>query len=281
MVSCHLFPSSYHIQPTFSRYRHNADPDLSQVRRLDAYLDRLPVLSEGSSEDEGSEVDDRGFAVADAFTAPRLDKLLRIVQSLSTTSSSHPLHSASRVKDLLTQSGILSSGKAADVQTKSPYENEIEWLLVSKATIQVYGAILNTLLDQILPLNNDIWYWDEVLSSYSYSSLYTVQTSPLRIWAWSQDIYIASKTRIRSASTQGASADVVGSTRAGLSQQWSQFYGIVRESIRERSFANIQRKVLSPIALCRSEARRKQAHLKKLREITASGLGVLDRKSVV
>jgi nuclear-control-of-ATPase protein 2 len=60
-----------------------------------------------------------------------------------------------------------------------------------------------------------------------------------------------------------------------MAQQWRQFYSIVRASITERSVANIQRKVLSPLAYCRSEARTKQRQLHKLREITASGLGVL------
>ncbi|KAF7558402.1 hypothetical protein G7046_g5755 [Stylonectria norvegica] len=250
-----------------------------QVRRLDAYLDRLPVLSEESSEDGRSDTDDHTFAAATAFSSPRLDQLLHVVQSLSTTSSSQPLLPAWRIKHLLTQSGILATAgpalRSSHVEVRSPYENEIEWLLVSKATIQLHGVVLNTLLDQIIPLSDDIWYWDEVLSSYSYSSLYTVQTSPLRFWAWSQEVYQASKTRIRSSSIRNAPGDFVDSTRTGLSQQWRQFYGIVRDTIRERSFANLQRNVLSPVALCRSEARRKQAQLKKLREITASGLGVL------
>ncbi|PHH87244.1 hypothetical protein CDD83_9136 [Cordyceps sp. RAO-2017] len=255
-----------------------------QVRRLDAYLDRLPVLSERSSDDGASDVDEQVYAAVDAFSSPRLDQLLRLVQALSTTSSSQPLLSAQHVRALLVQSGIPSARLPADddapapaafADPKSAYETEIEWLLVTKATVQVYGVILNALLDRIIPLSDDIWYWSEVLSSYSYSSLYTVQTSPLRLWAWTQDVYLTSQARIRSASVRGAPADLVDSTATGLSQRWRHFYGIVCDSIRDRSFANIQRKVLSPVAMCRSEARRKQAQLRKLREITASGLGVL------
>ncbi|KAF4976631.1 hypothetical protein FZEAL_6732 [Fusarium zealandicum] len=273
-------------------YLHNSRPQLklglgiianahhSQVRRLDAYLDRLPVLSEEPSEDGIPEADEHGFAVANAFSAPRLDLLLHIIQSLGTTSSSQPLLPAWRIRSLLTSSGIPAASnvvvrEAHDDDSKSPYENEIEWLLVSKATIQLHGVILNTLLDQIIPLSDGIWYWDDVLGSYSYSSLYAVQTSPLRLWAWSHDVYTASKLRIRAGSLQHAPGELVDSTATGLSQQWKQFYGIVQDSIRERSFANIQRRVLSPVAFCRAEARRKQNHLKKLREITASGLGVL------
>lgn len=189
-------------------------------------------MSERSSEDGASEPEDRGFAVADAFTAPRLDQLLRTVQSLSTTSTSRPLLSGRRIKSLLSQSGILSplerggAEQASYVESRSPYENEIEWLLVSKATIHVYGSILNTLLDQIIPLNDDIWYWDEVLSSSTYSSLYTVQTSPLRFWAWSQDIYQASTIRMRSLTLPGSPSELVESTSVGLTTQWKQFYGL-------------------------------------------------------
>ncbi|KAL6836614.1 NCA2 domain-containing protein [Trichoderma sp. SZMC 28015] len=252
-----------------------------QVRRLDAYLDRLPVLSEEASEDGVSEAG-HPFAVTEALDVPHLDRLLGIIRSLSTTSSSQPLLSLERVKLLLDESGIpaiANKGRGtaggAYAQTKTPYENEIEWLLVSKATVQVYGAILNTLVDRIVPLSDDLWYWDGVLSSYSYSSIYAVQTSPLRLLAWSHDIYQASRARLRSLSAAEASAELVESTRSTISQPWSRFYGVVRDSIREHSFANIQRKVLSPVALCRAEARRKQAHLRKLREMTASGLGVL------
>ncbi|KAM0342829.1 hypothetical protein ACHAPU_009193 [Fusarium lateritium] len=249
-----------------------------QVRRLDAYLDRLPVLSEATSEDEQSETEEHGITVANVLS-PHLDHLFRTIQSLSTTSSSQPLLPLWRIRNLLIISDIpaLESLSAKEVpdEAKSPYETELEWLLVSKATIQLHGAILNSLLDQIVPLNDDIWYWDDVLGSYTYSSLYAVQTSPLRVLAWSQDIYSTTKQRVQAGSLHHAPGELVDSTTSGASQQWKQFYGIVQDSIRERSFANIQRRVLSPVALSRSEARRKQAQLKKLREITASGLGVL------
>lgn len=246
-----------------------------QVRRLDAYLDRLPVVSESSSEDSNSDSEEHGVAAAQALSSPRVDHLLKIVQSLS-ASTSNSLLPVSRIRTLLAKSGL---GELANieraVESTNAYEDEVEWLLVSKATTQLYGVVLNTLLDQIVPLSDDIWYWDDVLGSYSYSSLYTVQTTPSRFWAWSLDVYDASKARFKSNSSPNVPKELVDATRSGLSSQWGQFYGIVRETIRERSFSNIQRKVLSPVAFCRAEARRKQNQLKKLREISASGLGVL------
>lgn len=177
---------------------------------------------------------------------------------------------------LLNQAGL--SGE--DVQTqdnasKSAYETELEWLLISKATVQTYGLILNTLLGQIIPLNDDIWYWDEVLGSYTYSSLYAVQTSPINLFHWTKDIY--RDTRMRFERVREAPVDESSARRisTSLTAQWQQFYSLVQESIRDRSVADLQRRVQSPIALSRTEARRKQAGLKRLREMSASGLGVL------
>ncbi|KAF4126810.1 nuclear control of ATPase protein 2 [Geosmithia morbida] len=246
-----------------------------QIRRLDAYLDRLPVLSEVSSEEASSASGEnqQGFAVADAFSNPRLDELLSIVKSLSATNSSRPLLPVRNIRQLLVRSGIHKSDlDPTEVTVRSPYETEIEWLLVSKAAVQLHGAILNSFLDHIAPLSNHIWYWDEVLGSYAYSSLYTVQTSPWRFHAWSLDIFQRTLTRTHNSPPPTYFATIA---HGFLPQRWGRFYSLVRDSIRERSFANIQRKVLSPVAFCRGEARRKQAAMKKLREVTACGLGVL------
>lgn len=178
----------------------------------------------------------------------------------------------------MSQSNLGAAGR--DEQTgSSPYEAELEWLLVSKATVQTYGIIMDTLLDQIIPLSDHIWYWDDVLSSRSYSTLYLIQTSPWRFWGWTQDIYQDSKERFQRhpSSTSGdvTEQNLGEEISSSVSQRWRQFYGIVRESIRERSLVNIQRRVMSPAAIARAEARKKQAKLKKLREMTSSGLGVL------
>ena len=197
-----------------------------------------------------------------------------MVRSLSTASSSRPLLSASRLLDLLQQARLSVVSLAAEDgdQADKAYEQELEWLLVSKAAVQTYGLILNVLLEQTIPLSNDIWYWDEVLGSYTYTGLYTIQTSPLRFWAWSKDIYRDAKGRLDSLTANNEQARQAA---VSLSDRWRQFYGLVKDSIRDRSIADMQSKVMSPLTLCRSEARHKQQHLKKLREMSASGLGVL------
>lgn len=247
---------------------------------MDGKLDHLQLIP--STTEDGIVA----FAQSHIHASTRIAELQSIVKALSTTSSSSPLLSSRRLSSLLEQANLLEAAARDDIAAADnedelavAYETELEWLLVSKATVQTHGLLLNTLLEQTIPLNDDIWYWDVVLGSYTYSSLYAVQTSPLRLLHWSRDIYNDSKTRLtrlregdRDGDRDGISAREIGT---GLMDQWKQFYGLVRESIRERSVADIQRRVLSPIALARSEAREKQARLKRLRELGASGIGVL------
>ena len=267
------------------------------MRRLDAQIDRISLVhlcaEDLKGEDHGFE-DPHAALAAASLASPRVNELLRIVRALSNSNSGAVLRS-SRIQDLLEQSGLTRQGQASLSEVKSQNETEIEWLLVGKATVQTYGLILNTLLDQIIPLSDGIWYWDEVLASYTSSSLYMVQTSPLRLWDWSRDIYTEARRRslrlrspvlFRPATVQSENPNeeeagpvpeeqAVQELATGLSRSWRQFYGLVRESIIERSITDIRRRVLSPIALCRVEARKKKARLRKLREITAAGLGVL------
>ncbi|OBT92897.1 nuclear control of ATPase [Pseudogymnoascus verrucosus] len=250
-----------------------------QVRRVDSQLDRLQLAHLKSATSSPiltyRRLSTTSEAVEQISTSPQIEELQVLIKALSATSSSRALLTAWRISTLLEQAGLSEGEVNALGETKSPYEKELEWLLVSKATVQVYGVLLNTLLEQTIPLSNDIWYWDEVLGSYTFTAIYTIQTSPLRFWDWTKDIYEDSRerfSRLREAPEETLSATAIG-TR--VTARWKTFYGLVRDSIRERSVTDIQARVLSPLAKSRSEARRKQAGLKRLREMSASGLGVL------
>lgn len=204
----------------------------------------------------------------------RITELQTAIKSLSTASSSHSLLRSTQLQRLLEQANLsqTSSFRTEDGSAGDFYAHSLEWLLVSKATTQTYGIILNTLLEQTIPLSNDIWYWDEVLGSYAYSGLYTIQTSPLRFWVWSKEIYGDARSRLDSLRSRG---EAESTQHRSLSDRWRQFYGLVKDSIRDRSIADIQLKAMSPITRCRAEARSQQKQLKRLRELSASGLGVL------
>lgn len=60
-----------------------------------------------------------------------------------------------------------------------------------------------------------------------------------------------------------------------MTDGWAQFYGLVQEVVQDRSVADIQRRVISPLARVRQEARKKQAALKRIKHVNANALGVL------
>lgn len=205
-------------------------------------------------------------------------KLQAAIKTLSTASTSRTLLSSETVLIALQQAQDLRGNGEED--TDHPTHEELEWLLVTKAATQTYGLILNALLEQTIPLNSDIGYWNEVLGSYRYTGLYTIQTSPLRLWSWANDVYNDAWQRLQS--IRSADNNREEEERAlSVSDRWGQFYGLVKDSVRDRSLADMQSKFMSPLTISRMEARSKRNHLKRLREMSASGLGILMDEGMV
>ena len=198
------------------------------------------------------------------------------IRTLSTTASSHALIPPTHLQAILDGANLaetsLENG-AEDRHSKlSHKEQELGWLLVSKATAQTYGLIMNALLLQTIPLSRDIWYWDEVLGSYASTVLYSVQTSPQRLWKWSKEIYEDAWHRLQAITS---TSDEQPTETRSISSYWTQFYGMVKDSVRERSLKAMQARAISPLTRHRAQVRKKQNRLKRFREMNACGLGVL------
>ncbi|KAH9871826.1 hypothetical protein J1614_006083 [Plenodomus biglobosus] len=244
---------------------------VDQIRRLDGQLDRLQLSTTQAGETFSTLTAEEAH---DPTIAARITHLQSLIKSLSTTASSKSsLVPADRILETLKRADISNNcatcnqwfaqsedndSEYEDARPEASYEHELEWLLLSKATTQAYGQVLNTILEQTIPLDDELWYWDDILSTYHFAGLYSMQTSPIRMWNWSKEIYHDVRSR------GGQFAD-----------GWSQFYGLVKTAVQERSVADIQRRVVSPLALVRNEARRKRAALRKIRMVNANALGVL------
>ncbi len=92
------------------------------------------------------------------------------------------------------------------------------------------------------------------------------------MWRWASDIYHDAWQRLQSLQT---ASEEEAPRAQSISDRWRKFYGLIKDSVRDRSLADMRSRVVSPLTLCHIEARTKQRHLKKLREMSASGLGVL------
>lgn len=138
-------------------------------------------------------------------------------------------------------------------------EHELEWLLLGKAATQTYGLVLDSLISHTVPISDEIWYWKDILGSYRYTALYSIQTSPLRLFEWSRGIAHEVQQRRGTFVVEG----------------WGQFYDLVKTVVRERNILDVQRRVQTPIALVKKEVRMKRGHLERAKMQNASGIGYL------
>jgi nuclear-control-of-ATPase protein 2 len=260
--------------------------------RIDAQLDRLqlananlPVaqLSGLSSATPEAYEEDSDDNTASAQELPELSpRLLGLQAAIRTLSTGAAHRSATLAKPGIIRGALAAvgaeKGKGNEVGTSTAVkskelavEKELEWLVVSKATTQVYGLALQSVLDETVSLADDVWYWDEVLGSQQWTAVYGVQSSPARIWEFGLAVWEDVKRRRERFTVAGAGRDA----KETATEQWGRFYGLVKQVVRERSVNEVQKRALSPVVRVRSEVRRKQAALKKLRLRNANALGVL------
>lgn len=260
----------------------HANAHYSHITKLDGQLDTLQFQRQPStpaSPELHSVSDDVNGASDTSAPYDRSSELTQIlyiqaaIRMLSTASSSRTLLHPDTVCAALGQTLAASAIDIEESKVDSTRLQELEWLLVSKAATQTYGIILNALLEQTIPLSNEIGYWDQVIGSYRYAALYTVQMSPIRLWYWANDIYGDAWQRLRS--VRISRKDEGGVEVRSVTDRWRQFYTLVKDSVRDRSLADMQSEILSPLTMSRLEARSKRSHLKRLREMSASGLGIL------
>lgn len=186
-----------------------------------------------------------------------------LIHSISITSKTQPLVPANRLVDLLSDPTLTPQGRAAsDIGTDDV--SDYAWLVAAKAAVQASGLVMHTLIGQTLELHDEISYWNEVLGSTWYSSLYAAQTFPVRLWHWSTDIH----------SVQGVHARQT--TRFdSVNARWARFYQIARSSVRGLLEHPITPNLASPVRSSRSEARQKRDILLAMKDVHSSSLGLL------
>lgn len=193
----------------------------------------------------------------DDAPSPHVRRLQDVIHSISVTSKTQPLIPASRLLGLLSDSALTLQVSVAPEAGADDVSNYL-WLVAAKAAVQASGLVMHTLLDQTLQIHDETYYWNELLESVWYSGLYAVQTSPVRLWHWSKDIYSGQESL------------------SSLEQaRWTQLYQVARSSMRDLSQHPIHMNLSSPIRSCRSEGRQKRDALLTMKDIHTSSLGFL------
>lgn len=255
---------------------------LDSVSRIDAQIDKSQLVSiNAASSPTASRVSSwSGSPKDNALKLPaRILALQSSVRALSVAGFSdekavlQPRRICSAVEILLSEQGQQSldgAGSATDL-SEDQYEQELEWLVVSKATALAYGVVVKTILDEAVGLVEDVWYWDDLISSRRWTAIYSLQTSPLRLWDWTSMIWQDVRSRGGQFSLRSAGQDA----QESMTKRWTDFYSLVRRVVREQSVAEFQKQALTPITRLRSEMKKNQTALKKIRLRNANALGVL------
>ncbi|EEH03404.1 conserved hypothetical protein [Histoplasma capsulatum G186AR] len=253
-----------------------------QVRRLDAQIDRIQLhLSESAQKSAAvaaitQQPADVHEEEASATTKQTIAALTAIARALSVGSPSRPLLHPSHLLQLLHRS-VAPSVQPTSAALEDGYISDLQWIIAAKASVQGLGLVMRALLQESMPLNDSIWYWDEVLSSHIYTGLYTMQMLPVRLWQQARDIFHTFRRRRMEARVMG-----MGASSLSLSGRWRNFYSIVHQSIKERSLVQSKMmRIFSPFALCRSQVRSKRKHLRKVREVNACAIGLLVEEGLV
>ncbi|XHF99060.1 hypothetical protein AWENTII_002575 [Aspergillus wentii] len=187
------------------------------------------------------------------------------LHSIAIASKPHRVPQPSRLSRLITKfpQPILGTHETSQCSfaVQAP---DLIWLLVAKTTVQAIGLVANNFLERTLVLNDELIYWDEILNSPLYSGLYTLQTSPFRLWQVVRDAYSDSwepETHSR------------GSTP--IPARWTQFIEFIRRCIHTPKKHSLQTGMWSPFAMHRSEIQRKRKSLSTMKSTHASSIGLL------
>ncbi|OOQ85770.1 hypothetical protein PEBR_23740 [Penicillium brasilianum] len=192
-------------------------------------------------------------------------RLQNVIGSISVTSKTQPFLPATRLADLLADPTLtrqLPVSAEVQIETDSQTEEHVSdylWLVAAKAAVQASGLVMHSLLDHTLHLQEETYYWNDVLGSVWNSGLYTAQTAPARLWHWSKGL-----SSFRNVSSTSLSRS--------LAARWARFYQIARESMSEYP---LRLNWASPIRSCRSEIRQKRDRLLAMTDIHTSSLGLL------
>lgn len=181
-----------------------------------------------------------------------------MIQAVSLSNHTKPARSSIPALCHILQESRNEKSGLDTAASAGPLENELQWFLVGKVAAQAYGLVLDAVLRQTIPLSDEVWYWNDVLGSYRYSALYSIQTSPLRLFNWSKNVWAEVKQR-----------------RNPVADGWRDVYSLARNVIRERSIADLQERVVSPLAVLRSDVRRKLSTLNHAKALNASAVGYL------
>lgn len=244
---------------------------ISQIARIDAEVDVLELAASDSVAGDGvSFHDPKSLEERKLPSVERWNQLQLLIKSL-TIASGTAKPTAESIISVLQRADLTHHDKfrskielksGARLHNSESYQRDLEWILLAKAALHTHSLVFDALTRQIVSVNDQLWYWGDVIDSHRYIALYSVQTSPYRLCGWLQSAY-----------------SEVKSTEKPLKDQWQHFYSIVRNVVSGASMDGVRKQIISPLTIVRNEIRQKQTTLRGMKALYANAIGQLLSKS--
>lgn len=166
--------------------------------------------------------------------------------------------------------GTADSSSTANTYSHHPRE----WTLAARATLQTFGHVVTSLVEETISFDEDIAYWDGIVASKYYTVVYTINTAPLRLASWLMNVTRDVRRRIVAKDIEGIRSSIL---KPLLSLSFHNFYDGLLTTLRHPLFHTqlTLNYFLSPFASARVEARRRRHGLVGLRDSNAEAIGVL------
>ncbi|KAF9915867.1 Nuclear control of ATPase protein 2 [Lobosporangium transversale] len=152
--------------------------------------------------------------------------------------------------------------------------SKLEHLFIAKCTISVYLNLLDIILNATLPLANEIQYWQSLIDSRSWRLLYTVQTSPYRVFDFTRSVLVATREHLDSLITTAPH-----NGQSDQDNQKNQILQIFRHFPTFLKYHLISQPVSFPVAI-RYEITNHRRQLQRIREYQAECLGLLSEQGL-
>ncbi|KAK9454491.1 ATP synthase regulation protein NCA2-domain-containing protein [Dipodascopsis uninucleata] len=206
-----------------------------------------------------------------------LDKYLEI--------SDDAKHAKSQIQDICNTNPDINISQIKQIETDlwNDYiefpgdgKKQIEWFVVGSAAIVLYGHLLEDLLNQILPMSSDIYYWENLLNDPINVMIYSLQTAPVRMLRMGREVIIDAHRRISTGNH--TLHEWIENIRDAFNRKRSQARNL-HILTGENQYSYI-RSMLSPFSNVYNEIQKNRQRLLQLRDLHSAGLGLLVGESM-
>ncbi|KAK9461430.1 ATP synthase regulation protein NCA2-domain-containing protein [Lipomyces oligophaga] len=177
----------------------------------------------------------------------------------------------------------LSNDDADDIwedyeESDADGEKQVEWFVIASATIVLYGHMLEALLSQTLPLAEDIYYWDSVLTGPGGLLVHSIQVAPLTLLSATKEIYNDARARVET--VRPSLSQWISTLRDSFARRRRQVRRMSSWSKIKPPGLSLLQLTVSPLSTVYKDIQKKQQRLRKLRELQSASLGILVGESI-